>query len=341
MATVLDLFAGVGGLSSGFKKYFNVIGAVEKCPYHAGTYEINFPTTKTICASVSHLTGSWILENLGNPTIVIGGPPCQAFSVLGKRRVSDPRVELIFQFARVVNELKPPYFLMENVKGLLQGKMRKFFDELCDRLSCHYTLKFEVLNALHYGVPQCRERVFLIGAAQGYSLPEFPAPSLMQVSTWEAISDLPVVEKYPELFHVDYLPMENISLEFSEYAASLRSDVPYLTGLTRTRHRYEVVGRYRATAPGTKEPKTHHFKLDPAKPAPTLLAGSVDDRRTATRPIHPYSDRALVVREGARLQGFKDSHRFHQSKHIAWVQVGNAVSPIVSEALAAEFAKMF
>ncbi len=337
--TVLDLFAGVGGFSWGFHQSFEVIGAIEREPAHAGTYKVNFPSTQMICASVCQVTGSWIRNNIGSPTIVIGGPPCQSFSLQGRRNKNDLRTQLLHEFARLVLELLPPYFIMENVKGLVLGDMWEIFEQLCDRLSL-YTLSHQVLNAADYGVPQDRERVFLFGALPGYPLPNFPKPQTQKVTVAEAILDLPDVDEFEELFEVDHLPYSCMKESASAYAQSLRRELDFITGVGRTRHSNEVISRFMATPIGHKEPVSRFVKLNPNSIAPTLMAGGSDMTRTAVRPIDPYRNAVITVRQAARLSSFPDDFRFHQAKCIGHKQVGNAVPPLISQAIATEFASI-
>jgi DNA (cytosine-5)-methyltransferase 1 len=348
-AGVLDLFAGVGGLSWGFHDLYldgvrlKVDLAVEQIPIHMGTYSVNYPKTQTLCADIFTVDGDWLKSRLfRKPTIVIGGPPCQSFSVQGRRDIHDPRAQLIFEFQRIVEEMDAPYFLMENVTGLVQGKMMIVFDALRECFDkAGYETKWQILKASDYGVPQRRKRLFLIGAKYGLPLPNFPVPLEDCPTVADAIADLPVVDKYECLFKQDYLPYLCMETACSAYAAKLRSrKLNFITGMRRTQHEPRIVEAYRATEWGKREPGTHCPRLHPDRIATTLLAGSLANNQTALRPIHPYYPRVITVREGARLQSFPDGFRLASEMLPAWTQVGNAVPPLLSRAIAIEFAKV-
>jgi DNA (cytosine-5)-methyltransferase 1 len=213
----IDLFSGAGGLSLGFEQAgFDIVAAVELDPIHCATHSYNFPYCKTICRDVADLTGKEIrkLAGLGNKTIdvVFGGAPCQGFSLIGKRALDDPRNGLVCHFVRLVLEINPRHFVFENVKGLTIGKHRKFLEEIISTFEENgYSVveDYQVLNAADYGVPQDRRRLFLLGARKNSELPSYP-PTRPQnrVTVWEALGDLPEVEKFPELLNRDWVRPE-------------------------------------------------------------------------------------------------------------------------------------
>ena len=180
----IDLFAGAGGLSLGFEQAgFDIAAAVEIDPVHCATHEYNFPLCKTICASVTDISGDEIrrLAGLGDRAIdvVFGGAPCQGFSMIGKRALDDPRNQLVFHYVRIVAELKPTYCVFENVKGLTLGKHSEFLNELIEALGeagYDVALPYQVLNAADYGVPQDRKRLFLLGTRRGHQPAVYPTP---------------------------------------------------------------------------------------------------------------------------------------------------------------------
>ena len=178
----IDLFAGAGGLSLGFEQAgFDVVAAVEIDPVHSAIHEYNFPNCKVIAQSVTELTGEKIRAKAGigdrQVDVVFGGAPCQGFSLIGQRALDDPRNSLVKDFVRIVRELDASYFVFENVKGLTVGRHRKFLDELIAEFGKKgYSVRKEwrVLNAYNYGVPQDRQRLFLVGAKKGLTVPEYP-----------------------------------------------------------------------------------------------------------------------------------------------------------------------
>src|SRR5260221_8126176 len=225
----VDLFAGAGGMSLGFEQAgFDVAAAVEYDPVHCATHEFNFPMSAAICRSVADIDGKYIRNHsrIGSQPVdvLFGGAPCQGFSMIGKRALDDPRNSLVYHFVRLVTELKASYFVFENVLGLTLGSHRKFLDEIIDkfRQSGYRVLEdYRVLNAASYGVPQDRQRLFLLGARKGFPLPEYPEPThvgptngkstvgplfLRHTPTvWDALQDLPEADDYEELLHRDWV----------------------------------------------------------------------------------------------------------------------------------------
>jgi DNA (cytosine-5)-methyltransferase 1 len=196
----IDLFAGAGGLSLGFEQAgFDVVASVEYDPVHAAVHAYNFPLTQTICADISRLSGDRLREAAvrgheahgagtswdGEVDVVFGGPPCQGFSNIGKRLVDDPRNQLVFHFVRLIGQLRPRYFLMENVPGMRAGGHAGILDQLIsefDEAGYKVTVPYRVLNASDYGVPQDRRRLFLLGARNDQRDVEYPFPTVRAVS---------------------------------------------------------------------------------------------------------------------------------------------------------------
>lgn len=371
----IDLFSGAGGLSLGFEQAgFDVVAAIEVDPIHAAIHRYNFPTCEVIPTSIAHLGAATIRERAGigarDVDIVIGGPPCQGFSLIGQRAIDDPRNTLVREFVRVVKELSPRCFLFENVKGLTLGKHRQFLEELVtefDSLGYRIRMPWQVLNAVNYGVPQDRERLFLLGAKTGTPMPAYPAPTTVRASSFrtlsllpctptcaEAIGDLPDAESFDELLDGDSVRTDRWGNP-SGYAAEMRSlcddawhfgyrrewEPTVLTSSARTEHTEISRGRFSRTQPGAVEPISRFFKLPREGVANTLRAGTDAARGafTSPRPIHYEKDRCITVREMARLHGFPDWFRLHRTKWHGARQVGNAVPPPLARAIAAEFVK--
>ncbi len=356
----IDLFAGAGGLSLGFEQAgFDVVAAVELDPIHSAIHEFNFPRCATICRSVVGLTGDELRDIAGlgqkEVDVVFGGAPCQGFSMIGKRAFDDPRNHLVTEFARLVSEIDPKYFVFENVKGLTVGRHKQFLQELIDLFeSKGYDVRkrYEVLNAAHYGVPQDRKRLFLMGARKGLPLPAYPTKGKV-VTVAEAFADLPEVDEILELLEGD-----SATVRFgnpSEYGKVLRGivadtdDFSYprkwnpevLTSSMRTEHSAKSKRRFRSTENGKTEPVSRYLKLDPDGVSNTLRAGTASDRGafTSPRPIHPHSDRVITVREAARLHSYPDWFRFHVTKWHGFRQIGNSVPPLLGRAVASEVRK--
>jgi len=168
----IDLFSGVGGLGLGFEQAgFDVVAAVEIDPIHCAVHAYNFPQCVMLPHSIADLTGAEIRRRTGigrrRIDVVFGGAPCQGFSMIGHRALDDPRNSLVREFVRIVNELRPSYFVFENVKGLTVGEHKKLLDEFIEEFAhrgYRTRLPWEVLDTANFGVPQHRERLILMGA---------------------------------------------------------------------------------------------------------------------------------------------------------------------------------
>jgi DNA (cytosine-5)-methyltransferase 1 len=366
----VDLFAGAGGLSLGFEQAgFDVVAAVEIDPIHAATHHYNFPNCAIFPRSIAQITACDIRAHsaIGDREIdvVFGGPPCQGFSLMGQRQLDDSRNRLVLEFLRLVTELQPACFLLENVKGLTVGNHRQFLQELVAESQARgyqIRLPWRVLNAAHYGVPQDRDRLFLLGARQGRSLPDYPAPITasrndrkpdpmlpLVASCWDALADLPEAEDYAELLAGDNILTANwgkpssyaqllrcLNSEGWYYGYQRRWESSLLTASARTNHTSISRQRFAKTILGSVEPISRFFKLAPDGISNTLRAGTDSARGafTSPRPIHYAKNRCITVREMARLHGFPDWFRFHQTKLHGARQVGNAVPPPLARTLA-------
>lgn len=358
----VDLFAGAGGLSLGFEQAgFDIMASVEIDPIHCSAHKYNFPMCKTICRSVVDVTGEYVREVSGigekEIDVVIGGAPCQGFSLIGKRALDDGRNKLVYHYVRLVLELKPKYFIFENVKGLTVGKHKQFLVEIMDAFKdggYDVVSDYKVLNAADYGVPQDRRRLFLMGGRKGIALPSYPEPLSIRTTVGDAIGDIPDAEKYPELWGRDwvYAKFGEQSL-YSSYLHGVRkdpSDFSYprifnkdkLTCSLLTDHSDISRGRFVETLPDTVEPISRFKKLSMNGLCNTLRAGTASDRGafTSPRPIHPIYPRVITVREAARLHSYPDWFRFHVTKWHGFRQVGNSVPPMLARSVGLQIMKV-
>ena len=357
----IDLFAGCGGLSLGFEQAgFDIVAAVEIDPIHAAVHEYNFPNAATICADIKNITGDDIRQRAGigkrDVDVVFGGAPCQGFSMIGKRALDDPRNQLIGHFLRIVRDVRPKYCVLENVKGLTVGKHAQFLSELIDELKksdYDVLLPYKVLNAADYGVPQRRERLFLIAARKGQKLPAYPMPKKGKVTIREAIGDLPDADAFDRLWEDDSVPVRWQTR--SCYAQRLRGMCPddgnlgydrtfnldVLTASWRTRHGEVSQQRFLAAPQGETEPHSRFFKLAWDGQSNTLRAGTDSARGgfTSPRPIHPVLPRVITVREAARIHSYPDWFRFNKTKWHGFREIGNSVPPLLARAVGAEIIK--
>ena len=276
--------------------------------------------------------------------------------MIGKRAFDDPRNHLVYHFVRIFSELEPKYFIFENVRGLTVGEHKRFLSEIIVEFKAKgYKVQedYQVLNALHFGVPQDRQRLFLMGARRGQRLPGYPSQThalpaanldlgLAETTptVWEALGDLPEADDYEELLERDWVEAD--FAQPSPYAESLRfssgKSRSLLTSSLRTVHTPLSKKRFNATEPGETEPVSRFLKLDPAGVCNTIRAGTASDRGafTSPRPIHPFSPRCITVREAARLHSYPDWFRFHVTKWHGFRQVGNSVPPLLGQAVAAK-----
>ncbi len=357
----IDLFAGAGGLSLGFEQAgFDIVAAVDIDPIHCAAHKFNFPNSATVCKSVIDTTGDELRCRAGigkrDLDIVIGGAPCQGFSLIGKRALDDSRNQLVYHYVRLVMELRPKYFVFENVKGLTIGKHRQFLKEIIEAFQqggYDVEADYKVLNAADYGVPQDRRRLFLMGARKGLPLPSYPQPS-GSTTVGQAIGDIPDAETFAELWERDWT-----KVKFgrpSTYAAYLRGkkddptdfgyrrrfDPTLLTGSLLTEHTDLSRKRFKATAPDDVEPISRFKKLALDGICNTLRAGTASDRGafTSPRPIHPTVPRVITVREAARLHSYPDWFRFHATKWHGFRQIGNSVPPLLARAVGGQIMKV-
>lgn len=358
----VDLFAGAGGMTLGFEQAgFDVLTSVEIDPIHCAIHQFNFPFWTVLCKSVEETTGEEIRNSsqIANQEIdvVFGGPPCQGFSLMGKRSFDDPRNSLVFHFIRLVIELQPKFFVLENVKGMTVGKHKEFIAEIISQFSesgYQVNANYQVLNAANYGVPQNRERLFLLGSRQNIELPKYPEkmifPNLKSPTVWDALQDLPVIENYPELYQQDWIITEfsnpsnyakklrNLEIAKNNYSYQRQYDHNLLTSSLRSKHSPESMKRFASTPHGKIESISRFHKLDPHGLCNTLRAGTPSNKGafTSPRPIHPFIPRCITVREAARLHSYPDWFRFHPTKWHGFRQIGNSVPPLLAQAVAEE-----
>lgn len=370
--TAVDVFAGAGGMSLGFEQAgFDVVAAVEYDPVHAATHAFNFPQCEVLCRDASKLSADTVLEAAkggfkrlyprrqwpGRLDALIGGPPCQGFSAGGKRDDKDERNSLFLHFVRLVEELKPQTFCLENVAGLLESKFEDIREEAFTRLrSAGYSVSGtdSPVNCLNFGVPQLRRRVIVLGALGG-DRPSRPGTVVGEVYVQDALEGLPSPGHYQELLDSDEttLTSDDARLRLqtaSEYARTLAGlnvlpedksrprlwEPTRLTGSRRTSHTAETIRSFASTTRGSVEPKSRLYRLPLNGPSRTLRAGTGYERgsHTSPRPIHPSEDRVITVREAARLHGFPDWFRFHTTNWHGHRQVGNSVPPPLARAAA-------
>ena len=372
----IDVFSGAGGMSLGFEAAgFDVVAAVDKDPVHLATYGYNFPLTELLYRDVETLTGTELLQVAetgirnhsqtarwdGVVDCLFGGPPCQSFSSMGRQQPDDERAGLVDHFARLVCELRPRSFVMENVPGMLQPRNHAVLQRALSAFTeAGYRLVSDgpfVLDASVFGVPQRRRRVFVVGiSADTPFRAGIPTGYVPEVTVGDAIGDLVNVDLFAALMLSDEMALHDGTARWmdenaSSYASELRSaswgacypriwEKNVLTSSMRTLHSQEVVERWKAVAPGDTDVASRQPRLHSDRLSPVLRAGTGSDHgsHTSCRPIHPRDPRVITVREGARLHGYPDWMRFHRTKWHGFRQVGNSVPPPLARAVASEVA---
>lgn len=341
---VVDVFAGVGGLSYGFAQSpdFNIVLANEWIPDIAKAYSLNHPNVEMLNMDICDLTEELLKEKLKGKTIdiVVGGPPCQSYSTAGKREM-DGRANLFMEYKRILTVLNPKIFIFENVVGMLSMDGGKLFKKIQSEFeSIGYNLKYKVLNAADYGVPQLRERVILVGC-KGENKFEYPTPThgenlLPYVTLEDAIGDLPELksgemsDKYKKGIENNFLSfVRKNSVVLTEHKAPKNGE--HLIKIME----YLKDGEGKDSLPEELRPKkgfgNSYAKLWWKKPATTITRNFACP--SSSRCIHPRDSRALTIREGARLQSFPDTYKFYGSDGMKRLEIGNAVPPLLSIAL--------
>lgn len=334
--TFIDLFCGAGGMSYGFEMAgFRPVLAIDNWQDALDTYIYNNPRVTTLYADLSVIDVRKVASDfrIKEVDLIIGGPPCQGFSVAGKRIVEDIRNKLYKSFVSFVEFFSPEMFVMENVPNILsigEGMVREAI--LADFRSLGYNVKYKVLTASDYGVPQNRRRAIFVGAKNGDF--EFPVPSVKnKVTVSQALSDLPECSVNNGS---EYEKPEQST--YQKWARS-RSNGIYNHEITehneRTQHIISLVpdgGNYRDLPEEYRNTRKVHIawtRLNSQKPSITIDTGH-------RHHFHYCFNRIPTVRECARLQSFPDNYVFLKSRTSQYKQVGNAVPPLMAAAIAEE-----
>ena len=327
----------------------HIVAAFESLEHHATAYEQTHKGVTVHRTPVEGLTRS-NLRKLGvsDIDIVVGGPPCQPFSMAGKRRGrKDARGTLVESFVNVVKIVKPRAFVMENVPGMRSIHRGKYLPAIVDSLKAlgYHVSTPHLLNAADYGVPQFRRRLFICGARERALPPEAPRrthgdpriPELLNhlrpyITVSDAIFDLPGSTELlaAEIEDTDRIPYE--AGASNSFQRAMRRRRLGVTGNGVSLHFEHIVRLINNLPFGGEDPATRYRRLYPDRPAFTLRAGS--GSFTALRPIHPTLPRVITIREAARLQSFPDYVTFSPIKKWAYQQIGNAVPPLLARAVA-------
>jgi len=339
---IIDLFSGVGGLSLGFRlEGFEVVLANEIDTEIASSYKKNHAETKMINEDITGLDIEEVFEKYKNKIDgIIGGPPCQGFSQKGQRKtIKDERNFLFLYFYNVVKYIKPMFFVMENVPNLLTAENGYFKDEILSLFgSIGYSLSLGIIDASDFGVPQKRRRAVVFGCYGSQKI-ELPKSTVQKVTIWDAISDLAFLESAEGEFQQQYRFEPQ-----SDYQRMLRKNEDILYNHETTNHSKIALERLSMIPPNSgKEvlPKEHLTKSIYSGTWSRMEKDDVSvtittrfDTPSSGKFSHPYLNRAITVREAARIQSFPDNFIFYGTKGSQMKQVGNAVPPILARKIA-------
>ncbi|MEP4377660.1 MAG: DNA cytosine methyltransferase [Paracoccaceae bacterium] len=338
---IVDLFCGAGGFSLGAHMAgFEVAAAYDIDPILTSSFRKNFVSTNLLLKDISILRGDEVRKSAGGTVDgIIGGPPCQGFSDIGRRLTDDPRRELLGHFFRVVREVRPAFFIMENVPGLQYTDARGVLEIALKQVEEFYEIFGpNILDASDFGAATKRSRLFVIGMHKGRADPmqmrDIVEHKAVPSSVEAAISDLLHSVEIGEQDGFDWWRIEKKGRP-TDYARLLRSVDREFTGHRKTSHSQKVINRFNEVPQGGKDIVGRHPRLAWNGLCPTLRAGTGADRGSyqSVRPIHPTEDRVITVREAARLQGFPDIHLFHPTIWHSFRMIGNSVSPIIAKAI--------
>lgn len=352
----IDLFAGAGGLSEGFRQAgFSVLAANDFDQDAVNTYKLNHPETHILEGPIEKIPAEKILAvsrmDIGHLDCLIGGPPCQAFSVYNHQRgMHDERSGLFREYLRIVEYLRPKFVVMENVTGITSVADGRAVTEIINRLSeFGYHVESRILKSEEYGVPQERRRIFFIGSRLSGKIP-WPEPThgnglLPYVTVWEALSDLPSLSigKGEEIQDYFIPPSNDYQTYIRNGSIKVFNHIaPQLSEINIQRLKYIPQGGSWRDIPESLLPagmkkarRCDHTKrygrLHKDGLSSTILT-KCDPHWGAY--FHPTQDRSLTVREAARLQSFPDYIKFTGSRMEQYRQVGNAVPPLLAFAVA-------
>ncbi len=336
----VELFAGSGGMGLGAKMSgIDVRIAVEKNLHAARTYLLNHPKTTVVVDQLQNIK-ELKLDRKGQPLILFGGPPCQGYSISNRKTRSkeNPKNWLFMEFMRWVRMLNPEWAVIENVPGLRHMDKGFFLERICDEFhQMGYTPNVKVLNASDFGVPQKRERMFIVASREGIAF-DFPIGEYndMRVTVADALSDLPVLRNGDKIDKMPYATKAK-----SDFAKKMRNTKRKVSQNYVTRNSTTVLERYNYISQGenwrsipedlmsnyTDRSRCHS---DIYRRLRSDCVSPVIANYRKTMLIHPTQNRGLSVREAARLQSFPDWYEFHGPLIAQQQQVGDAVPPILA-----------
>ena len=340
---VIDLFCGAGGLSCGFERAgYNILLGIDNDKKALETFELNHNGAKSICGDITHISYNDDIKPLiGNTTVdvIIGGPPCQGMSLSGPRKFDDPRNKLYLSYIRLVDEIRPRAFVIENVPGLVGLFGGQIKDSIVEKFTdMGYKIQYKILCSADYGVPQMRRRVIFVGYKEGDF--EYPVENKNYVSCEMALSDLPPlvdtlgaeIMQYVTPAQNDYqrLMREKSEVVHNHVAAKHSEKVQHIISLV------PAGGNYKDLPEEYRNTRNFHVawtRFPDNRPAPTIDTGH-------RHHFHYKYNRVPTVRECARIQSFPDDFIFLGNKTQQFRQVGNAVPPLMAQEIAKQVLRL-
>lgn len=349
---VLDLFCGAGGFSYGMDKnpHFHTVVALDFDEKAAETFKMNMPLAEVLVGDITDISVKEkiiALSQKAGVNMIIGGPPCQGYSMKGKKLgLKDPRNFLFREYLNLVKEIQPELFVIENVKGILLASNGWFKEEILKAIKeLGYFIEYGVLNAADFGVPQARERAIFI-CCKAKEIP-LPKPSAKKYTTVrDAIGDLSYLESNEGDFEQDYTTEPE-----TDYQRLMRSGSKKLYNHKASNHKQVAIDKLKLIPPeqgkeflpsemhGNQKFKTTWGRLKWDEVSPTIDT-RFDASSNGTN-NHPYLNRAITPREAARIQSFDDKFIFYGSKVYVRRQIGNAVPPLLAKAIADQINAVF
>ncbi len=339
MPTVISLFSGGGGMDCGLEAAgFETRFATDVDRHSIITlrhmrlrqylgYRGGLLNAQIVQRDINNLTAQEILAatkmEVGQPDLLAGGPPCQSFSVFGRRQgLNDPRGKLVYQYLRILRGIRPRVFLFENVPGLLTIENGEVFAHFLHEVQkpfegYQYRVKKYVLEAAKFGVPQFRTRVVVIGVLQGVGLGSLDSVGPKETHSLSGLNGL-----------IPYNTVEDALVDLPSIDEAALMGIRNHIGRV---HGDNIIDRYRNLRFGERDPKTRINKLNPERPSYTIIVGS--DKGGGKGHVHPYQPREVTPRESARMQSFPDWWGFSGTSRHPIRQVGNAVPPLLASAI--------
>jgi DNA (cytosine-5)-methyltransferase 1 len=345
----IDIFSGAGGLSLGAEwAGIKVLCAIEMDCHSAKTYKANHPNTNVIISDIQNTNPNEIAKK-GDVFILFGGPPCQGFSTSNRKTRNDDNANnsLFREFLRFTTELYPEWILFENVEGIVNYNKGRIVENIKRSFSdLGYSISDEILYASDYGVPQHRNRFFIVGNRKNIPF-VFPEKMKNIISVGEAINDLPLLNN-GDVF--DQLPYRK-DIKPSFYAKIMRKKSKFSSQNIVSKNFDYVIERYKYIKPGQNWRAIPEHLMANYKNKNNCHSGiykrlKIDEPSVVISNyrknmlIHPIQDRGLSVREAARLQSFPDSFIFEGSIHYIQQQIGNAVPPLLAKAIFEQILKL-